>query len=114
MPVSLHATINANVSINTAQTNAALTAIVRWNEVAYFNRTAGSSIFTHTPGTITGGGTPAIPSCWADVDARNDASGGQPPPICVNMDSTLAMITVTWPGVDHFGVTTTGHMPGAN
>ena len=183
--------INANVSLNTAQTNAALTAIARWNEVANFNLTAGSSISnpnhgspitgggtlvsglggpagygelvmprnddgyqllnatdvaqvfenglnffgtsyttfyvntngsisfgngisTYTPSTITGGGTPAILPYWADVDTRSYASGGQPPPIYVDIDSTSDVITVTWPGVDYFDVTTTGHTPRAN
>ncbi len=74
----------------------------------------GNGITTYTPTTITAGGTPAILPYWADVDTRSYYSGGQPPPIYVDIDPAADVITITWPGVDYFDVTLSNHVPKAN
>jgi serralysin len=69
----------------------------------------GNSLSAYNPSTITQGSTPMIAPFWADVDTR-----GSSPQISYGLDTTNLILTVTWPGVDHYNVLADQHVAQAD
>ncbi|MBW8881281.1 MAG: tandem-95 repeat protein, partial [Asticcacaulis sp.] len=68
------------------------------------NITFGNGLDTFTPSGISAGNLSIIAPFWADVDTRSVSPNSGP--IYVDMDSIGDVVTITWDGVDGYGLGT--------